>query len=145
MIRKARVSDAAAICQLNQTQLGYDYPLAQTTSNLERLLADDQHQLLLVYEDDATAQVAGYVHAELYEETYFEPMLNVLALAVASQRQQQGIGSQLMQAVEERARRAGLNEVRLNSGAERTVAHHFYEQRGYHCSKQQKRFGKKLR
>jgi predicted N-acetyltransferase YhbS len=142
MIRLAKVEDAEQIQKINQEELGYNYPVKQTKENLTRLLADSKHHLLLVFENDG--KVIGYVHTELFEETYFPPMYNVLALAVAKSAQQKGIGTQLMNAVEQFAEKAGINEIRLNSGEERYGAHQFYERLGYHCSKKQKRFGKLL-
>lgn len=144
MIRLAKVTDAKAIYQLNLEQLNYDYPVKETAANLARLLADQEHHLLLVYENEQTKQVQGYIHVNLYEETYFKPMYNVMALAVAGSAQQKGIGSKLMAEVEQRAKNSGIDEIRLNSGEERTGAHQFYEKLGYHSSKKQKRFGKKL-
>ncbi|MBA1392886.1 GNAT family N-acetyltransferase, partial [Lactobacillus sp. XV13L] len=121
-----------------------DYSPAKTAENLARLLKDEAHHTILVYVDDAAGKVAGYVHAALYEETYFAPMINIMALAVDSAYQKRGIGSKLMLEVERLARAAGISAIRLNSGERRTGAHRFYEHLGYVSSKKQKRFGKKL-
>lgn len=99
--------------------------------------------MLLVFEDE-NETVLGYVHAEIFSESYFDPMLNVLALAVSGSAQGQGIGHALMLELETRAKQLGLTEIRLNSGEERTAAHQFYEKLGYHCLKLQKRFVKKV-
>ena len=84
------------------------------------------------------------MHAEVFEETYFDRMFNVLALAVDSSAQKKGIGSQLMQTLEKQAKNLGMKEIRLNSGESRLGAHKFYEKLGYTSNKMQKRFGKKL-
>ncbi|MEB3365621.1 GNAT family N-acetyltransferase [Lactobacillus sp. R2/2] len=67
------------------------------------------------------------MHAEVFEETYFDPMFNVLALAVDSSVQKKGIGSQLMHTLEKQAKNLGMKEIRLNSGESRLGAHKFYE------------------
>lgn len=144
MIRTARESDAEQIQKINQEQLGYDYSVEKTAANLKRLLADQKHHLILVYIDDTTKKVLGYIHVELFEELYFAPMYNILALAVSPLAQHQGIGSKLMTEVEQVGQKSGITEIRLSSGEERTDAHKFYEHLGYNYLKKQKRFGKKL-
>lgn len=145
MIRKCQVADSAAIQKINKTELGYDYSVEKTTINIKRLLNDPKHHYLWVFEDENTKKVEGYLHAEIFEETYFDPMFNVLALAVDSSVQKKGIGSQLMHTLEKQAKDLGMNEVRLNSGEFRLGAHKFYEKLGYTSNKMQKRFGKTLK
>ncbi|MDF7638103.1 GNAT family N-acetyltransferase [Lactobacillus sp. ESL0791] len=144
MIRTATIADCPAIQKINQEELSYDYPVDKTEGSLKQILNASTHYLL-VYVNDQTSQVEGYVHAELFLETYFSPMFDILALAVAKDAQQKGIGSQLMTQIEEKAKSLGVDSVRLNSGEERTGAHRFYEKIGYTCTKKQKRFFKKLR
>lgn len=144
MIRAAKLSDSTAIQKINREQLHYDYPLDKTTHNLQKILENSQRFYLLVFEDDRTQQVLGYIQAELYLETYEEVMFNVLALAVASSAQKRGIGKQLMAKIETIAKEQGISQIRLNSGEERLGAHQFYEKLGYLSNKKQKRFYKKL-
>lgn len=144
MIRAAKLSDSTAIQKINREQLHYDYPLDKTTHNLEKILENSPRFYLLVFEDDRTQQVLGYIQAELYLETYEEVMFNVLALAVASSAQKRGIGKQLMAKIETIAKEQGISQIRLNSGEERLGAHQFYEKLGYLSNKKQKRFYKKL-
>ncbi|HEY0221764.1 MAG TPA: GNAT family N-acetyltransferase [Lactovum miscens] len=144
MIRNAVITDSSAIQQLNKYQLGYDYPSTKTAKNLKRLLSDSQHHYIFVFEDDITKKVNGYVHAEIYEETYFDQMFNILALAVNTSFQKKEIGKQLMLKLEEKARELCISEIRLNSGESRLGAHQFYENLGYITNKKQKRFSKKL-
>ena len=145
MIRKCEVADSPAIQKINQIELGYDYPVEKTAANIKRLLNDPKHHYLWVFEDDNTKKVEGYLHAEVFEETYFDRMFNVLALAVDSSAQKKGIGSQLMQTLEKQAKNLGMKEIRLNSGESRLGAHKFYEKLGYTSNKMQKRFGKTLK
>ncbi|MCC7666668.1 hypothetical protein [Liquorilactobacillus satsumensis] len=62
MIRNVKEIDGIAIQRLNKDQLGYDYPLNKTNKNLKRLLNDSRHHYMLVFEDDNTKKVNGYVH-----------------------------------------------------------------------------------
>ncbi|WEV51850.1 GNAT family N-acetyltransferase [Lactobacillus sp. ESL0731] len=143
MIRHAKITDSSAIQKINYEQLGYDYPLIKTQTSMQHLLADPHH-LILVAEDAHTGKITGYVHAELYQETYFDPMLNIMALAVSSAAQHRGIGTALMTAVEEYAKEKQITAIRLNSSTNRTGAHQFYAKIGYSFDKTQKRFSKKL-
>ena len=81
MIRKVKLSDAAAIQRLNAECLGYDFDREATEAQLKRLLESDQH-LILVAEEGG--QVIGYAHAASYDCLYFPFLLNLLALAVRS-------------------------------------------------------------
>ncbi|UDE96315.1 GNAT family N-acetyltransferase [Carnobacterium viridans] len=130
--------DAEAINLLNTESLGYDISIEITKKQMEKLLINPNHHIFYIAEEEEL--VVGYVHAELYETLYSEPMLNVLALAVNQTYQKKGIGKQLMQKIEQAASERDLVGVRLNSGETRTGAHKFYESIGYSSDKNQKRF-----
>jgi len=138
MIRPATAADLSAIYALNTTALGYDLPVEKAQTALRRVLATSGHTLLVA--TDNQNQVQGYVHVETYLTTYFDPMYNVLALAVAPISQGQGYGRQLMTAIERLAQQRKIKAIRLNSGSQRLAAHAFYEHLGYQCNKTQKRF-----
>ena len=52
MIRNCQITDSPAIQRLNKKELGYNYPLDQTTNNLANILNDSQHHWLLIFVDD---------------------------------------------------------------------------------------------
>ena len=139
MLRDLKTTDVAAICEINKEALGYVFSLEETASQLARL-SKDSHHFLLGYEDDASHELLGYVHAEVYESLYSKAGFNILALAVLPQAQGQGIGKSLLQGLEEEAKRRGYEFIRLNSADHRLDAHAFYEKVGYTCDKVQKRF-----
>ena len=137
MIRKVKLSDAAAIQRLNAECLGYDFDREATEAQLKKLLENDQH-LILVAEE--SGQVIGYAHAASYDCLYFPSLLNLLALAVAQDFQGQGHGRALMQALREEAKAAGYTGIRINSGISRSAAHEFYRSLGCNEKADQKRF-----
>lgn len=137
MIRKVKLSDAAAIQRINAESLGYDFDRKATEAQLKKLLENDQH-LILVAEEDG--QVIGYAHAASYDCLYFPSLLNLLALAVSQDFQGQGHGRALMQALREEAKAAGYTGIRINSGISRTSAHRFYRSLGCSEKADQKRF-----
>lgn len=137
-VRDMQLIDAEAINLLNTESLGYDISIEITKKQMEKLLINPNHHIFYIAEEEEL--VVGYVHAELYETLYSEPMLNVLALAVNQTYQKKGIAKQLMQKIEQAASERDLVGVRLNSGETRTGAHKFYESIGYSSDKNQKRF-----
>ena len=137
MIRKVKLRDTAAIQRLNAECLGYDFDREATEAQLKRLLENDQH-LILVAEEGG--QVIGYAHAASYDCLYFPSLLNLLALAVAQDFQEQGHGRALMQALREEAKAAGYTGIRINSGISRSTAHEFYRSLGCSEKSDQKRF-----
>ena len=137
MIRKVKLSDAAAIQQLNAECLGSDFDREATEAQLKRLLENDQH-LISVAEEGG--QVIGYAHAARYDCLYFPSLLNLLALAVAQGFQGQGHGRALMQALREEGKAAGYTGIRINSGISRSAAHEFYRCLGCSEKADQKRF-----
>lgn len=140
MIRQLKNTDAKDLYLLNKEQLGYDFPLEFTNKKLGKLLNDTAHHFFLGFEDESTHQLIGYVHAEVYESLYAETLFNVLALAVSKEKEKQGIGKKLMNALENEARDRHYQAIRLNSGMARNAAHKFYETIGYDHDKTQKRF-----
>ena len=135
MLRDLKASDVEAICEINKEALGYAFSSEETASQLARL-SKDPHHFLLGYEDDASHELLGYVHAEDYSNAGF----NILALAVLPQRQGMGIGKILLEGLEQETKRRGYEFIRLNSADHRLGAHAFYEKVGYTCDKMQKRF-----
>ncbi|HEL9630228.1 TPA: GNAT family N-acetyltransferase [Streptococcus suis] len=143
MIRCIEYTDLSAIREINAQVLGYDISLEQTKIQFERCSETNGHTIL-VFEDDETGQVSGYIHAQIYESLYSNRGYNILGLAVLSAYQGQGIGSKLLQAVEKLALDRDLSFIRLNSAEHRIQAHRFYEQLGYESDKLQYRFIKHL-
>ena len=139
MLRDLIASDVEAICEINKEALGYAFSSEETASQLARL-SKDPHHFLLGYEDDASHELLGYVHAEDYECLYSNAGFNILALAVLPQRQGMGIVKILLEGLEQETKRRGYEFIRLNSADHRLGAHAFYEKVGYTCDKMQKRF-----
>ncbi|MFS9155147.1 GNAT family N-acetyltransferase [Streptococcus infantis] len=139
MLRALKETDVSSIYEINKEALGYAFSPEETASQLARL-SKDSHHFLLGYEDDASHELLGYVHAEVYESLYSKAGFNILALAVLPQRQGKGIGKALLEGLEQETKKRGYNFIRLNSADHRLGAHAFYEKVGYTCDKVQKRF-----
>lgn len=138
-IRRAVIEDAEAIYRLNQIGLGYDYPIEKTRVKLEKALSDPA-QLVLVAECDGA--VAGCIHLQDYDTLYFEPMKNILGLAVLPEYRRQGIATALLKAADQWAEETGAAGIRLVSGVSREGAHACYRRNGYQETHLQKNLRK---
>ena len=125
MLRDLQETDVHAICEINQEALGYSFSSEDTASQLARL-SQDSHHFLLGYEDEVSHVLLGYVHAEVYESPLSKAGFNILGLAVSPQAQGQGIGKNLLQGLDQEAKRRGYGFIRLNSADHRLGAHAFY-------------------
>lgn len=81
MIRPIEKSDLIVIREINAQSLGYDCSLEQTERQFFRCTSTLGH-ILLVYIDDISGAVQGYIHAQVYESLYSDTGLNILGLAV---------------------------------------------------------------
>lgn len=140
-IRQANLQDATAINEINGKSLGYPMSLEATEKILQQLV-DSQREVILLAEEDQ--QVLGVLHGELYQTLYSPLLTNVLGLAVTQTDQGKGVGTALLRAFEKWSRQQGATGVRLNSGAERELAHEFYQKNGYRKVKMQANFKKEL-
>ncbi|WP_349584424.1 GNAT family N-acetyltransferase [Leuconostoc citreum] len=144
MIRQVKLSDVKELHRINTEELGYNYSIDKSLSQLKKILNDEKHHILGLYQNDLDGKVLGYIHAELYEEIYADTSLNVLALAVKKSNQHQGIGAELIVFLENQALHRDIHLVRLNSGMSRINAHNFYQHLGFDYVKDQKKFIKEI-
>ena len=140
MIRTVQVKDAGQIRDLCHQALGYDSTLEKVAAQIDKFNSPDSGHFCFVYEEDQTGNILGYVEAEVYESLYSDAGLNILGLAVFPSAQGRGIGSRLMERVEDLAKSKHYAFIRLNSASHRKEAHLFYERIGYEGNKTQKRF-----
>ena len=133
-LRLCKIDDVEAIYLLNKEEMGYDYPLANTRNNLEKLLKDNMNTIIVATIENI---VIGYIHYCDYQCIYASPMKNIMGIAVSKKYQNKGIGRKLIFEMEKRTREDGIKIIRLSSGAERKMAHKVYESYGYKGNKNQ--------
>ncbi len=95
MIRKVSIKDAKYLRDITAEELGYDVTLELMERQIKKLGVDEEKHFIIVYEKEEIGIPIGYVHAELYESIYSEPMFNVLGLAVTKHCQTSGVGRSL--------------------------------------------------
>jgi GNAT superfamily N-acetyltransferase len=131
VIRDARPADAAAIAGLLD-ELGYPANAAQVERRLQRI-ADDPSSRLFVADVDGEIPGLGGLHVlPLIEHDELGCMLT--AMVVGAEHRRQGIGTELVGAVEREARSRGCNRLVLNSADRRADAHAFYESLGFEAT-----------
>ena len=131
-IRASTLEDSEAINALNEYSLGYKYPLHETIVAMKRIIkAEDEIIYVAIVED----RVVGYVHANVYNTTFSNKMVNVMSIAVQKEWQRHRIGKTLLEYVEKWACEKGGDAVRIMSGEERIDAHLFYNKCGYNSYK----------
>ena len=140
-IREAVLSDAAAIRDLSEAELGYPYPLEATAQKLAALLGSGRDKIFVAVLEGA---VVGYIHANSYDVLYAPHMKNIMGIAVSADCKRRGIGRALLEQVEAWAARDCAAGIRLVSGSDRLEAHAFYRKCGYSGDKQQINFKKRL-
>lgn len=136
-VRKATLTDVTAIHRLSVEELGYNAEMNTVENQLKVVINSKTDAVFVAVKDN---NVIGYIHVCDYNSLYFEPLKNVMGLAVLSEYHRMGVGRLLLQKAEEWAEKTGAAGIRLASGKARTEAHKFYEALGYDKSKEQYRF-----
>ena len=77
-------------------------------------------------------EVVGFISsAQTYAVGFDGSAMQIIAMAVKTERQGKGIGTKLIQCMEIYARKKSCYSIGLCSGFKRTGAHAFYERNGF--------------
>jgi GNAT superfamily N-acetyltransferase len=131
VIRDARPADAAAIAGL-LSELGYPAQAAQVERRLERIVDDPSSRLFVADVGGEIAGLGGLHVLPLVEHD--EPGCMLTAMIVGTEHRRQGIGTELVGAVEREARSRGCSRLVLGSADRRADAHAFYESLGFEAT-----------
>jgi ribosomal protein S18 acetylase RimI-like enzyme len=128
VVRHAILADSAQAAQLIST-LGYPTSLTQMAKRLAAILSDEGYATLVACDGEHVVGLIGTRVGPLYESDGHYGQ--IMALAVASNYQRQGIGRMLLRAAESMLIARGVSILIVTSGVQRTNAHAFYENNGY--------------
>lgn len=128
VVRDARLEDASAVAGL-LGELGYPTDAGRVKRRLERLGADPASRMFVA---EIGHEVAGFAGLHVMNLVEQDELACVLTAVVVSERhRRRGIGTLLVQAVEEEARARGSSRIVLGAAEQRSEAHAFYERLGY--------------
>ncbi|WP_390409786.1 GNAT family N-acetyltransferase [Lacticaseibacillus jixiensis] len=120
-------------------QLAYQPEFPETRLLIAEVLASSSDNVFVCVDEGIAV---GFIHITTYRIFLVGVAINIMGLAVSSDYQHQGIGRELMQLVEDDARKRSIHTIRLNSGIEREDAHRFYQKLGRSVDKTQFRLSK---
>jgi predicted N-acetyltransferase YhbS len=129
-IREAQPDDYRSIWELIKNDLGYPQTdFEKLCHRLDLMKAEDRHQTVVAV---AGGEVVGFMGMYRYiAYNYDGDYLQIVALAVAGEKQNTGIGTQLLGWAERYALKNDIHAIVLTSRLHRVEAHAFYERKGY--------------
>jgi RsiW-degrading membrane proteinase PrsW (M82 family)/GNAT superfamily N-acetyltransferase len=119
-----RIWPAAYRTILSDEQLAYMLELIYSQTSLERQMQEEQHQFLLLLQNEAPCGFADY------GPTAIPGQYKLHKLYVLTDEHGRGLGRQLLQYVEAKAKEQGAVQLILNVNRHNTAVH-FYEKMGY--------------
>ena len=129
-IREAYEKDCSGIYSLISHELGYPHVDFEALSLRMKRMKDARiYHTFVALLDNQIVGFIGAVEGIAFEidEDYFR----IIGLAVSKLHQNKGIGSLLLNHIENFAISKGISTFTLSSGLERIEAHQFYEHNGY--------------
>jgi ribosomal protein S18 acetylase RimI-like enzyme len=140
-IRQVEFKDAEQLSKLSK-QLGYPCPDTGIKENLENLIDDPDH-LVLVAESNHSA-LAGFIHIFITKRLFASSFTEIGGLVVSDRCRGQGIGSLLLTEAENWSVSKDILIMRIRSNVIRDQARIFYLSNGYKIEKEQRVFSKNL-
>ncbi len=138
--RKAERKDVAAIVEmladdaLGQTREQFEDPLPKTYYNAFDVIDQDQHQELIVVEDEG--KVIGTLQLSFIQYLTYKGGVRaqIEAVRIHKDKRGQGLGKSMFEWAIERARQKGAHLLQLTSDKKRPDAIRFYEDLGFVAS-----------
>ncbi|GED60510.1 GNAT family N-acetyltransferase [Brevibacillus formosus] len=129
-VREIRVADYQAIYLLNLEFNPNLHPFTedQVREKIE-IITKKTKDMIFVCEQNN--EVIGYIHGSPYELLFSDSLVNVLGFVVKEKDRNQGVGTILIEQLEQWAKTNGFSGMKLLSHPSRIHAHRFYERRGY--------------
>lgn len=109
-------------------ELGYPVESNVLAERFAALTGGDSE---VIYVAVQNGEVVGWIHLREFYDLLEEPTMEIRGLIVDARRRGAGIGQDLVEAGERRARERGINRMRVTSNVVRERAHRFYERLDY--------------
>jgi GNAT superfamily N-acetyltransferase len=127
LLREPLADDRGAVLRL-VGELGYPTNLEELAARLGHLEEDPRTELVVA---EIGGRVAGLAVLHVVPLLERPPLGRITAIVVSEDMRGQGVGRDLVEDLEVRARRAGCDRLDLNTSKSRTDAHTFYEHLGF--------------
>jgi predicted N-acetyltransferase YhbS len=130
VIREIEENDCPALLSLWNNELGNNHVTAENIApHYERLKNDDRYKTYIALAD---GEIVGFVSsAQIYAVGFDGSYMQITALAVKTDKHNKGIGTKLIQRMENYAYEKNCYGIGVSSGLQRTDAHAFYEHNGF--------------
>ena len=123
-IRFATFADAGAIAALSRDEIEHGLPWTWRAARVRNAIADPDTNVIVAGAPGEVRAFGLMFHAD--------DDAHLLLFAVRRSLQRQGVGSALLQWLEEAARAAGASRIRVEARMDNEAARSFYNERGYH-------------
>ena len=130
IIREIEEKDYPALLSLWNNELSNIHVTAENIAcHYDRIKNDKLYKTYVALLED---EVIGFISsAQTYAVGFDGSYMQIIALAVKTEKQNKGVGTKLVQSMENYARKKNCYSIGLCSGFKRTGAHEFYERRGF--------------
>ncbi len=140
-IRRANKSDVSAITLL-AGELGYQCKESDIRETLLRIFRKKEHVVFVCVGDNR--RVIGWIHGFIRTLLQDEISVEIEGFVVSTGNRRNGVGSLLLQKMEEWAISHGISKISLGTNVKRKSAHKFYYKKGFHKAKVHYRLAKYL-
>ena len=123
-IRLASPADAFAIAALSRAEIEHGLPWTWREPRVRHAIADPETNVIVIGPPGAVVAFGAMLYAA--------DDAHLLLFAVHRSQQRKGVGSALLDWLEEAARVAGASRVRVEARLDNEAARSFYNERGYH-------------
>jgi ribosomal-protein-alanine N-acetyltransferase len=123
-IRLATFADARAIAQLSHAEIEHGLPWTWREPRVRRAIGEPDTNVV-VAGPPGVVSAFGLMH-------YADDDAHLLLFAVHPAQRRRGVGSALLQWLEEAARAAGAARIGVEARMDNEAARSFYNERGYH-------------
>ena len=129
-IREIEEKDYPVLLSLWNNELGNRHVTAENIApHYDRVKNDDRYKTYVALLED---EVVGFISSsQTYAVGFDGSYMQIIAMAVKTEKQNKGIGTKLIQSMESYARERSCYSIGVCSGFKRTDAHAFYERNGF--------------
>jgi len=128
-IRGIEEKDYLDVLSLGNNEIGCNHNIDDLVAHYKRVKDDERYITFVAVLNN---KVVGFISSVWsYQIGHEVGFMHIVALAVKAEKQNQGIGTLLIEHIEKYAIGKGISSIVLNTGVQRTYAHAFYKNKGY--------------